>query len=85
MKPSGHWLDDPRHVKLLWRVFLGVLALTVLAEVGIALHPHFAIEGVFAFHAWFGLLACVAMIVGAKGLGLWLKRPDSYYEDRRDD
>ncbi len=85
MKPSGHWLDDPRHVQLLWRLFLGVLALTVLAEAVVVLHPHFAVEAVFAFHAWFGLVACVAMIVVAKGLALWLKRPDSYYEDRADD
>ncbi|MCU0769660.1 MAG: hypothetical protein MUD07_09950 [Burkholderiaceae bacterium] len=76
-----HWLDEPRNVKLLWRLFLGVLALTVLAEPFVHLHPHFAVERLFGFHAWFGLLACAAMIVVAKLLGWVLKRPDTYYDE----
>ena len=60
-----HWLDEPRNVRRVWRGFLVVLAVTVLAEAVIALHPHFAIESWFGFHAWFGLLSCAAMILGA--------------------
>lgn len=81
---ARHWLDEPRNVKLLWRGFLVVLALTVLAGLVVPLHPHFAIEAWFGFSAWFGFLACAAMIVVAKGLALLLKRPDTYYE-RGDD
>ena len=79
-----HWLDDSEHVKLLWRGFLVVLALLVAAELVVKLHPHFEIESIFGFAAWFGFAACAAMIVVAKGLALLLKRPDSYY-DRGDD
>ncbi len=79
-----HWLDDPAHVKLLWRGFLVVLALTVAAEFVIPLHPQFEIESVFGFAAWFGFAACAAMIAVAKGLALLLKRPDSYYGERDD-
>ncbi len=75
-----HWLDEPRNVRLLWRLFLVVLALTVLAEAFVDLHPHFTIERLFGFHAWYGLLACAAMIVIAKALGVLLKRPDTYYD-----
>lgn len=78
-----HWLDEPRNVRLLWRLFLAVLALTVLAELLVDLHPHFAIEGLFGFHAWFGLLACAVMIFVAKALGVLLKRPESYYGRER--
>jgi hypothetical protein len=90
MDAKPHWLDEPRNVKVLWRVFLGVLALTVIAELAIALHPHFKIESLFGFNALYGFLACAAMIVVAKGLALLLKRPDRYYredqaEDQRDD
>ena len=56
-------------MKLLWRVFLGVLVLTVLIEALIPLHPHFDIESVFGFYAWFGFIACAVMIVVAKALG----------------
>lgn len=81
-----HWLDDQRNVRKLWRGFLGVLALTVLAGFFVDLHPHFAVEQWFAFNAAYGFITCLLMIVGAKLLGLFLKRPDSYYaEDARDE
>ena len=80
----NHWLDEPRNVKLLWRGFLVVLALTVLAELVAQLHPHFEIESVFGFQAWFGFMACAAMIVVAKALALVLKRPETYYGKRDD-
>lgn len=79
-----HWLDDPRHVKLLWRMFLGVLVLIVAIGALLPLHPHFGIESVFGFYAWFGFIACAVMIAVAKGLGLLLKRPDIYYQEHDD-
>ena len=82
---APHWLDQPANVKRLWRGFLVVLALTVGAEFAVQLHPHFEVESVFGFNAWFGFGACAAMIVGAKALALLLKRPDTYYDGRRDD
>ncbi len=79
-----HWLDEPQHVKLLWRLFLGVLVLIVAIGALTPLHPYFDIESVFGFYAWFGFVACAAMIVVAKGLALLLKRPDTYYRERDD-
>jgi hypothetical protein len=86
-KPAtdAHWLDKPANVKKLWRGFLLVLALLVAAEAFVDLHPHFEIEAIFGFNAWFGFAGCAAMIVVAKALALLLKRPDTYYGDRRDD
>jgi hypothetical protein len=80
-----HWLDDPRNVKRLWRGFLVVLVLTVLAEGLVTLHPHFAVESLFGFHAVFGFIGCALMILVAKALALLLKRPDTYYAQDDDD
>lgn len=80
-----HRLDDPANVRRLWRGFLAVLALTVIAGAFVDLHPHFAIEKWFGFYAAYGFLACLAMIVGAKLLGLILKQPDTYYADELKD
>lgn len=82
---KAHWLDDPKNVTFLWRLFLGVLALTVVAELLVHLHPHFAMDALFGFHAWYGFLACAAMILVAKVLALVLKRPDTYYDESCDD
>jgi len=78
---SDHWLVRPTTIRLLWRAFIAVLALTVLAEFLVAHHPHFRIEEVVGFGAWYGFLACAGMIVFAKGLAAFLKRADTYYED----
>lgn len=86
MKTPAHWLDDQRNVKKLWRGFLAVLALTVITGLFADLHPHFDIEGWPGFYAAYGFITCLLMIVGAKALGLLLKRSDTYYaKDARDD
>jgi len=82
---SDHWLVRPASIRLLWRVFIAVLVLTVLAEFLVAHHPHFRVESVAGFGAWYGFLACAGMIVFAKALAVFLKRPDTYYEEKRDD
>lgn len=86
MKQYEHWLDNPLNVRKLWRGFLVVLALTVIAGAFADLHPHFEIESWFGFNAAYGFITCLLMIVGAKALGLILKKPDNYYaKDERDD
>ncbi|MBP9905108.1 MAG: hypothetical protein KBF66_06090 [Rhodoferax sp.] len=75
-----HWLDKPQNIQKLWRGFLLVLALTVVAELFIELHPHFEIEHWMGFNAAYGFITCLLMIMGAKLLGLLLKRPDTHYE-----
>ena len=80
-----HWLMRPRNIRILWRVFIAILALTVIAELFVTHEPYFGIDGYFGFNAWFGMLACAALILFAKGLGMLLRRPDHYYDDARDD
>lgn len=78
---SDHWLTRPRTIRRLWAVFLAALALTVLAGLAVELHPHFAVERLFGFNALYGFLACAALILVAKALGLVLRRRDTYYDD----
>ncbi|MDJ0812777.1 MAG: hypothetical protein QNJ23_03555 [Woeseiaceae bacterium] len=87
MKPNAddHWLARPTTIKLLWRVFAVVLALTVLAQVFISVKGYFGVDGWFAFGAVFGFLSCLAMVLVAKGLGFFLKRDEDYYAEGDDD
>ena len=39
------------------------------------------LDGTFAFGAWYGFLCCVAMVLVARAMGWWLKRPESYYDN----
>jgi uncharacterized membrane protein len=80
-----HWLARPATIRLLWRVFIVVLAALVLAQSIIYVKGYFGVDGWFGFGAVFGFLSCLAMVVFAKGIGLLLKRPEDYYERRGDD
>lgn len=65
----------------MWKIFIAVLAATVAAQLFIESHPQFAVERLFAWNALYGLLACAALILVARALGLLLKRRDDYYDD----
>jgi hypothetical protein len=82
---DDHWLTRPATIRRLWIVFIVILALTVAAGFWMPGEPHFEIEGIFAFSAVYGFLVCAAMILGAKVLGVLLKRRDTYYEERATD
>jgi apolipoprotein N-acyltransferase len=82
---DDHWLTRPSTIKLLWIVFVFVLALTIIAGVWLTEEPHFEIERLFAFNAAYGFVVCAAMILVAKVLGVLLKRRDTYYEERASD
>ena len=86
MKPNAddHWLARPTTIKLLWRVFAAVLAITVLAQAVISVKGYFNVDGWFGFGAVFGFLSCLAMVLVAKGLGYVLKRGEDYYDAGED-
>ena len=67
------------------RMGLLLLAVVVLAEWPLPLHSHFTLADFFAFHALYGFVSCLLLIVAARGLGRLIKRPDDYYDDRGDD
>jgi len=78
---DDHWLVRPKTIRLLWRIFAVVLAGLVALQLLIKVKGYFGIDGWFGFGAAYGFLACLAMVLVAKGLGLVLKRPEDYYPD----
>jgi hypothetical protein len=80
MNERDHWLARPKTIRWLWRIFALVLAAVVLWQTWVPVHAHFGPDGWFGFHALFGFLACVGMVLFAKLLGLVLKRPEDYYD-----
>ena len=61
------------------------LALSVAAQLVFKVKGYFGPDGWFAFGAIYGFLACLAMVLVAKGLGYLLKRPHDYYREADDD
>jgi len=80
-REDKHWLVRPRTIRRLWVWFGIVLVGLVLADTFVHGHPVYGLDGTFGFYAWYGLATCMAMVIVAKGLGMLLKRPDTYYDD----
>jgi hypothetical protein len=80
-KKEFDWFDKPSSRKLLWWILWITCGLTVVAELFIHRHPHFGIDGFFSFYSVMGFVGCAAMILAAKGLGVFLKRNEDYYGD----
>ena len=76
-----HWLVRPATIRKLWIGFALLLAATVLLQLVVKIKGYFGVDTWFGFGAVFGFLACVAMVVVAKGLGVVLKRDEDYYGD----
>ena len=75
-----YWLDEPRNVTLLVRIFYGVCALVVAIDVFVPKHGPFAIEHAFGFYGFYGFAACVALVLIAKQLRRILMRSEDYYD-----
>ena len=81
MKQSqSRWLDHPQNVtKLYYGVWACGLVLVILDFV-IARHDAIALAETRGFYAVYGFVACVLLVLAAKGLRRLLKRPEDYYE-----
>ena len=84
-RSEGHWLTRPATIRKLWWGFGAVLALTVLAQLVFYVKGYFTVDGWFGFGAVYGFLSCLLMVLFAKGVGVFLKRPNDYYRERDDD
>ncbi len=82
---SDHWLVRPDTIRLLWKILILVLALTVLAQAFIYVKGYFIVDGWFGFGAAYGFLSCLIMVLVSKGLGYILKRDDTYYQEQIED
>jgi len=75
-----HWLVRPKTIRGLWIGSIIMLAIFTLMDLLLTPHPYFGIDGTFGFFSWYGFATCAAMVVGAKALGVFLKRKDTYYD-----
>ena len=75
-----YWLDEPGNVKrIIWALF-AVCAALFLADAFYHKHSYFEAENFFGFYAIFGFVVCVALVLAAKGMRVFLMRSEDYYD-----
>lgn len=78
------WLDDPRHVDLLFHALVVACGVLVLLDAVVHRTIHESFEGLFGFYALFGFVGYVVLVMTAKQLRRVLKRDEDYYERDRE-
>ena len=74
------FFDKPENIKLILRVFYGICASLVIAELFAHHHILHAWENLPAFHAIFGFVVCLALVLIAKLLREVIMRKEDYYD-----
>lgn len=74
------WLDDPRNVdKIYYGVWI-LCVLSVVADFFYEKYSYFPFEQWIGFHAAYGFVSCVGLVIAAKYLRRILKRSEDYYD-----
>ena len=85
MNEPARFLDRPANLRRLRRVFYALCTALVALEVLVHRHAEHPWEGAFAFHAIYGFVACVVLVLAAKLMRRVLMRREDYYEPRQGD
>ncbi len=74
------WLDRPGSVDLIVKALVAVSALTVVADLFYHKHGEYHFQEWIGFDAVYGFVACVGLVLAAKGLRVLLMRDEDYYD-----
>ncbi len=81
MGPERKYLfDDPRNVQRALNILYGACALLFALDFVIDRHVYHEWESLWGFYGIYGFLGCVALVLIAKGMRLFIMRPENYYE-----
>jgi Na+/melibiose symporter-like transporter len=75
-----HVFDDPRNVKRVIGLLVGVCTVLVLADLFYAKHVHYGAERWFGFYGFYGFVGCVFLVLAAKELRKLVMREEDYYD-----
>ncbi|MGI9520521.1 MAG: hypothetical protein ACR2PG_02625 [Hyphomicrobiaceae bacterium] len=74
------WIDDPKNVDRICYGLYGICAFLVIVDPFVTKDGYFEIEHLWGFYAWYGLIACVGLVLVAKVMRTVLMRPEDYYD-----
>ena len=75
-----NWLEEAGNVKLIRRALYAICALLLVVDLFVHKHPHIVAEEWFGFYGLYGFVACVVLVLAARGLRVILGRREDYYD-----
>jgi hypothetical protein len=80
-REKKHIFDNPRNVRRVIHALYAACAISFLAEFFVSRHVDHPWEALFGFHAFYGFIACVLLVLAAKEMRKVLMRGEDYYDD----
>lgn len=75
------WIEQPKHItRIVYGLYIAC-ALVALLDFVIDRQEYFHFAAWPGFYAWYGFLACVGLVLAAKGLRRLVMRSEHYYND----
>ena len=80
MPEKKHIFDDSRNVRRVLWVLLGTCGFLFIVDFIFHRHVVHPWEALWGFYALFGFVACVVLVLVAKGMRKYLMRKEDYYD-----
>jgi hypothetical protein len=75
------WFYKRKNIKLVLYAFYAICTVLLLSDLLYHRHAAHPWESLFGFHAFYGLVACIILVLVAKEMRKVLMRAEDYYED----
>jgi hypothetical protein len=76
------WFTNPANAGKIFFALIGICLLTFLADFTYKKYGHFAVEYIPGFYAAYGFVMFAGLILAAKTLRVFIKRPEDFYGDK---
>jgi hypothetical protein len=80
-REKKHIFDNPRNVRRVIYALYAACVVSFVAEFFVSRHADHPWETLFGFHAFYGFVACVVLVLAAKEMRKVLMRGEDYYDD----
>jgi hypothetical protein len=74
------WLDRKTNIKKIYKFVWILCGLLILIEPFVHKHATWEFDSLLGFYGVFGFVGCVALVLIAKVLRIFLKRPENFYD-----
>jgi hypothetical protein len=72
---------SPQAVRRIVLALFAVCAICVALDFTYTKHGHYAFENIPGFHAAYGFVSCVLLVIAATFMRRFVKRDEDYYDD----
>ena len=85
-KAKKYWLDSKSNIDKIWYGLIVLCLISVCADFFYHKHIEYEVEDlIVGMYGWYGFLGCVFLVLASKILRILLMRPETFYDEVKDE